>query len=86
MTLVVSVMSAVGVNVPVQVMPPSAVLSVESVPFCTVTSALAKAVTASLNTMVTDEVSPTLSVVSDIVIEVTVGAVVSITDTAVSIV
>ena len=78
MTLVVSVMLVVGVNVPVQMMPLLAVLSVESVPFCTVTSALAKAVTASLNTMVTNEVSPTLSAVSAIVIDVTVAAAVSI--------
>ena len=77
MTLVVSVMLAVGVNVPVQVTPLSALLSVLKLPFATVTSALAKAVTASLNTMVTNEVSPTLSAVSANVIEATVGAAVS---------
>ena len=60
MTLVVSSMSAVGVKVAVQVMPPSPELTADSVPFSIVRSALVKPVTASLNLKVTSEVSPAM--------------------------
>ena len=56
--LVVSVTLALGVNVAVQVMPPSLLLTALSVPLAMVRSALVKPVTASLNVMVTSEVSP----------------------------
>ena len=64
MALVVSVMPPMGVKVAVQVMPPSLVLTLLSVPFGMVRSALVNPVTASLNVKVTAEVSPTLSAVS----------------------
>jgi hypothetical protein len=53
--LVVSVMLAVGVNVAVQVMPPSLLLTALRVPLAMVRSALVKPVTASLKVMVTSE-------------------------------
>ncbi|TLD45007.1 MAG: hypothetical protein FAZ92_02729 [Accumulibacter sp.] len=72
-----SSMSMVGVKVAVQVTL-SDVVRVLSVPFSTVTSALAKAATASLKMIVTVEVSPIFSAVSLIVTEAVVGALVSI--------
>src|SRR3990167_1766290 len=62
--LVASVMVVVGVNVAVQVMPPSLLLTALSVPFAMVRSALLKPVTASEKVMVTSEVSPILSALS----------------------
>ncbi|MNF40228.1 hypothetical protein D3C84_212270 [compost metagenome] len=62
--LVASVMLAVGVKVPVQVMPPSPLLTEVKVPLAIVRSALVRPVTASLKVMVTSEVSPTLRAVS----------------------
>src|SRR5439155_26348722 len=59
--LLVSSMFAVGVNVAVQVTPPSPEVSALSAPFSTHTSLLSKAATASLNTIVTVEVSPIFS-------------------------
>ncbi len=64
MTLVVSVMLAVGVKVAVQVTPPSALLTAVKVPLAMVRSALVKPVTASLKVKVTSEVSPTTSALS----------------------
>ena len=64
MTLVVSVMLAVGVSVAVQVTPPSPLLTEVSVPFAMLRSALVKPVTASLKVMVTKEVSPMRRAVS----------------------
>ena len=55
----------VGVKVAVQVMPPSAVLTVLRAPLATVRSLLLKPVTASLKVMVTVEVSPAISALSD---------------------
>ena len=55
-TLLMSVMLAVGVNVAVQVIPPSLLLTVLRVPLAMVRSALVKPLTASLNVMVTSEV------------------------------
>ncbi len=75
--LVVSVMPAVGVNVAVQVMPPSDELTAVKVPFAMVKSALLKPVTASLKVTVTSEVSPTANAVSATTI-VAVGRAVSI--------
>ncbi len=63
-TLIASVMLAVGVSVAVQVMPPSKELTVLSVPLAIDRSTLAKPVTASENVMVTSEVSPTASALS----------------------
>ncbi len=77
MTFVVSVMEEVGVRVAVQVMPPSLLLTDESVPLEMVRSALVNPVTASLNVKVTDDVSPTLNDVSDTTM-VAVGRAVSI--------
>ncbi|MNZ99549.1 hypothetical protein D3C78_1188800 [compost metagenome] len=62
--LVVSLTSTVGVNVAVQVMPPSLLLTALNVPLGTDRSALPKSLTASEKVMVTSEVSPALSVVS----------------------
>ncbi|MNO76508.1 hypothetical protein D3C76_675820 [compost metagenome] len=62
--MVASVMLAVGVKVPVQVMPPSPLLTEVKVPLAIVRSALVRPVTASLKVMVTSEVSPTLRAVS----------------------
>ena len=73
---VLSFTPAVGVNVAVQVIPPSVETKLLSVPFSTVTSELSKPVTGSENLMVTVEVSPLVRAVSDIVM-VAVGAVVS---------
>ena len=76
MTLLVSSRSAVGVNVAVQVRPPSLLLTGLSVPLCTVMSPLAKPVTASLKVKVTKLVSPMRKAVSAMVMA-TVGATVS---------
>ncbi len=70
-------MLAFGVNVAVQVMPPSALLTLVSVPLAMVRSALVKPLTASLNVMVTSEVSPIFRAVSAITM-VAVGRWVSI--------
>ncbi|VVN67142.1 hypothetical protein PS687_05293 [Pseudomonas fluorescens] len=56
--LVVSAMLLAAVNVPVQVMPPSPLVKVPTVPFCTVRSAAVRPVTASEKVMVTVEVPP----------------------------
>ncbi|MCY1544332.1 hypothetical protein D9M68_802090 [compost metagenome] len=64
MRLVGSVTAAVGVNVAVQVMPPSALLKPLKTPLATVKSAVVNPVTASLKVMVTIEVSPTASTLS----------------------
>ncbi len=53
-----------GVSVAVQVMPPSAELTVLSVPLLIVRSALVKSLTASENVIVTSEVSPASSELS----------------------
>ncbi len=52
---------AVGVSVAVQVIPPSLLLTALKVPLATVRSALLNPLTASLNVMVTCEVSPIAS-------------------------
>ncbi|MNZ58209.1 hypothetical protein D3C78_762110 [compost metagenome] len=57
-----SLTPTVGVNVAVQVMPPSLLLTALNVPLAMVRSALVKPLTASLKVMVTSEVSPALSV------------------------
>ena len=75
--LLASVVLAVGVNVAVQVMPPSPELTALKVPFAIVKSALANPVTASLKVMVTSEVSPTIKALSATTI-VAVGRDVSI--------
>ncbi|MNF40227.1 hypothetical protein D3C84_212260 [compost metagenome] len=62
--LVVSLMLAFGVNVEVQVMPPSLLLTEVNVPLAMVRSALVKPLTASEKVMVTRDVSPILSAVS----------------------
>ena len=62
--LVVSLTLAAGVKVAVQVMPPSLLLTVLSVPFLTVRPELSKPLTASEKVMVTSEVSPRFSAVS----------------------
>ena len=64
MTLVASVMLAVGVKVAVHVVPPSEELTLLNVPFAILKSALVNPVTASLKVMVTPEVSPTAKAVS----------------------
>ena len=61
MRLVVSVMLALGVNVPVQVIPPSLLVTALNVPLAIVRSALVKPVTASLKVNVTSDVSPIFS-------------------------
>ena len=70
-------MSAVGVNVAVQVRPLSAEAKAVSVPFSTVTSLLSNASTRSEKVTVTVEVSPIFSAVSLIVTVATTGALVS---------
>ncbi|MNO76507.1 hypothetical protein D3C76_675810 [compost metagenome] len=62
--MVVSLMLAFGVNVEVQVMPPSLLLTEVNVPLAMVRSALVKPLTASEKVMVTRDVSPILSAVS----------------------
>ncbi|MNZ58204.1 hypothetical protein D3C78_762090 [compost metagenome] len=62
--MVESVMLALGVKVAVQVMPPSLLLTALSVPLAMVRSALVKPLTASLNVMVTNEVSPIFNAAS----------------------
>ena len=57
-------MLAVGVNVAVQVIPPSLLLTALKVPPLTLRSALVKSFTASLKVMVTVLVSPTARAVS----------------------
>ena len=52
---------ALGVNVPVQVIPPSLLVTALNVPLATLRSALVKPVTASLNVNVTSDVSPIFS-------------------------
>ena len=64
MRLVVSVMSAAGVKVAVQTMPPSLELTALKVPLATLRSALVKPVTFSLKVMVTKDVSPIPKAVS----------------------
>ena len=64
MTLLVSVVSTVGVKVAVQVTPLSAEDTVLSVPLARARSVLSKPVTASLKVMVTPLVSPALSALS----------------------
>ncbi|MNQ76117.1 hypothetical protein D3C85_909400 [compost metagenome] len=76
MTLLASVMLLVGVKVAVQVMPPSLLLTVLNVPLAMVRSALLKPLTASLNVIVTNEVSPIFSAGSDTTM-VAVGSTVS---------
>ena len=68
MTLVALLVLALGVSVAVQVMPPSLLLRLLSVPLGDVRSAVVNPVTASLNVKVTVAVSPILSDVSLIVI------------------
>ena len=75
-TLEVSSMLSVGVNVAVQVMPPSVLATLESLPLAMLRSSLSKPVTASLKVMVTREVSPALRAVSAKTMEA-VGALVS---------
>ena len=62
--LVVSVTPVVGVNVAVQVIPPSLLLTALKVPLAIVKSALLKPTTASLKVIVTNEVSPAINVLS----------------------
>src|SRR3546814_17904149 len=64
MRLLVSLVLALGVSVPVQVMPPSPLLRPVTVPLATVRSAVVKPVTASLKVKVTKDVSPTIREVS----------------------
>src|ERR1700710_619410 len=66
-------MLAIGVNVAVQVIPPSLELTAVRVPLAIVRSALVNPVTASENVTVTSDVSPTAGVVSATTI-VAVGA------------
>jgi hypothetical protein len=77
-TLVVSSMSSVGVKVPVQVTPPSALLIPVRAPFSTVISALEKPVTASEKVTVRIDVSPTFRALSDITTLVITGTEASI--------
>ena len=77
-TLVVSEILAVGVNVPVQVTPPFVDVIAVNVPLAKVRSLLLKPVTASLNVIVKVLVSPTVKALSDIVILETTGSLVSI--------
>ena len=64
MALVVDSRFAVGVKVPVQVLPPSLEASVLRVPLASVRSVLSKLVTASLKVIDTPLVSPALSALS----------------------
>ena len=75
--LVASVVPAVGVNVAVQVIPPSPELTALSVPFAMLRSAFVKPVTASLKVNVTSDVSPTFKLLSATTI-LDVGGVVSV--------
>ena len=69
----------VGVNVPVQVMPPSDELKPVTLPFSTVRSAVVKLVTFSVKVNLTVAVSPVFNAVSEIVIALDkAGAVLSI--------
>ncbi|PHX87536.1 MAG: hypothetical protein CK536_05475 [Synechococcus sp. Baikal-G1] len=73
---VASSMAAVGVKVPVQVMPPLEVVIAERTPFSTVISALLlKAVTASEKVRVTVAVSPILRALSESMKDETAGGV-----------
>ena len=73
-----SSIAAVGVKVPIQVMPPLEEVIAERMPFCAVISAsLLKAVTASEKERVTVAVSPILRAVSERVKELIAGARVS---------
>ncbi len=76
MTLLVSEMLALGVNVAVQVTPPSVLARVLSVPLLMVRSELSNPLTAELKVTVTNDVSPMLNVVSAITM-VAVGTLVS---------
>ena len=60
-------MSSVGVNVPVQVTPPSLLLTAVSVPFSSVISLLSKLVTASLKVIVRSRFHQPSESLSDIV-------------------
>jgi hypothetical protein len=64
--------------VPVQVTPPSEVVTLESVPFSTVMSLLSNPVTASEKVIVNVDVSPTFKAPSDITTLETTGSLVSI--------
>ncbi len=64
MRLVASLMALFGVSVAVQVIPPSLLDTALKVPLATVRSALVKPLTASLNVMVTCDVSPMLRLLS----------------------
>ena len=64
MTLVASVILAVGVKVAVQVMPPSPLDKPDNAPLSTLTSAIVNPLTASVNVKVTVEVSPAANAVS----------------------
>ena len=77
MTLVASVILAVGVKVAVQVTPPSLELTELSVPLAMLKSAFVNPVTASLKVTVTSEVSPITSALSATTIDA-VGRAVSI--------
>ena len=78
MTFVASSRSSVGVKVPVQVTPPSPLLTAVSVPLAKVMSELSNAVTVSDKVMVNVEVSPTFKALSDMTTLDTSGSVVSI--------
>ena len=82
MTLVASVMLAVGVRVAVQVML-SAEKTLVNVPLAMVRSVLSKLITGSLKVKVTVEVSPAISEVSATTIELMVGLVESIVNSLV---
>ena len=81
MTLVASSISLVGVKVPVQVTPPSPLLTGVNVPLARVISVLSKLFTASEKVMVSVEVSPTFSALSDMITLETTGAAVSVVAT-----
>ena len=66
----------VGVKVPVQVLPPSAVVSPVTVPPTTVRSPSSNPVTCSLKVKVTSLVSPTVSL-SSTMLTITLGALIS---------
>jgi hypothetical protein len=83
-TFVASSILAVGVKVPVHVIPPSLVVRAPSAQFSTV--AVGVAATASEKTIVTVGVSPEITAVSSIVTEVIVGARVSIVTVLASVV
>ena len=76
--MVVASKVAVGLKVPVQVMPPSAEIIAESTPFAAVILAsLSKPATASEKTRLTVAVSPICRALSEMVKELTAGARVS---------